>query len=56
MPLAAYVSPALTTVQQNAEMGAQALVEGIVGLIKGEPVESTLMAPKLVIRESCGAK
>jgi DNA-binding LacI/PurR family transcriptional regulator len=56
MPLAAYVSPALTTVQQNAELGAQALVEGIVGLIKGEPVESTLMAPKLVIRESCGAK
>ena len=56
MPLAAYVSPALTTVQQNAEMGAQALVDGIVGMIEGEPVESTLMAPKLVIRESCGAK
>ena len=56
MPLAAYVSPALTTVQQNARMGARGLVEGIVGLIKGQPVESTLMAPKLVIRESCGAK
>ena len=56
MPLAAYVSPALTTVRQNAEMGAQGLVEGIVGLIKGEPVESTLMAPKIVVRESCGAK
>ena len=56
MPLAAYVSPGLTTVQQNAELGAQALVDGIVGLIKGEPVESTLMAPKLVIRESCGAR
>ena len=54
MPLAAYVSPALTTVQQNAEMGAQGLIEGIVGLIKGQPVESTLMAPKLVVRESCG--
>ena len=56
MPLAAYVSPALTTVRQNAEMGAQGLVEGIVGLIKGKPVESTLMAPKIVVRDSCGAK
>jgi DNA-binding LacI/PurR family transcriptional regulator len=54
MPLAAYVSPALTTVQQNSELGAEGLVNGIVGLIKGEPVESTLMAPRLVVRQSCG--
>jgi len=54
MPLAAYVSPSLTTVQQNSELGARGLVNGIVGLIKGEPVESTLMAPKLIVRESCG--
>jgi DNA-binding LacI/PurR family transcriptional regulator len=54
MPLAAYVTPALTTVQQNAENGAEGLVAGIVGLIEGEPVESTLMAPRLVIRDSCG--
>jgi DNA-binding LacI/PurR family transcriptional regulator len=55
MPLAAYVSPALTTVQQNSELGAEGLVNGIVGLIKGKPVESSLMAPTLVVRESCGA-
>ena len=55
MPLAAYVSPALTTVQQNSRLGAEGLVSGIVGLIKGEPVESTLMEPKLIVRESCGA-
>ncbi len=55
MPLAAHVSPALTTVQQNAQAGAEGLVDGIVGLIKGRPVESKLMAPKLIIRESCGA-
>ena len=52
MPLAGYVSPALTTVQQDAEIGAEGLVRGIVGLIEGEPVESTLMAPKLVVRDS----
>ena len=56
MPLAAYVSPALTTVQQNSVAGAEALVRGIVGLIEGEPVESTLMAPQLIVRESCGAR
>ena len=55
MPLAAHVSPTLTTVQQNSELGAEGLVNGIVGLIQGEPVESTLMEPRLVVRESCGA-
>ena len=56
MPLAAYVSPALTTVQQNAQLGGDALVEGIVDLIEGKAVQSGLMAPKLIVRESCGAK
>jgi len=56
MPLAAHVTPALTTVQQNSQMGGEGLVESIVSLIKGEPVQSKLMAPKLIVRESCGAK
>jgi DNA-binding LacI/PurR family transcriptional regulator len=56
MPLAAYVSPALTTVQQNPREAAEGLVHGIVGLIEGRPVESTLMEPRLVVRESCGGK
>lgn len=55
MPLAAHVSPGLTTVQQNSRLGAEGLVNGIVGLIKGEPVQSTLMEPRLIVRESCGA-
>jgi hypothetical protein len=42
-------------VQQNSELGARGLVNGIIGLIKGEPVESTLMATRLVVRQSCGA-
>lgn len=56
MPLAAYVSPALTTMQQNPHEAAEGLVRGIVGLIEGKPVESRLMEPKLIVRESCGAK
>lgn len=53
-PLAAYVAPKLTTVRQNTQLAAEGLVNGVVGLIKGETVESKLMAPHLVIRESCG--
>ena len=56
MPLAAQVTPALTTVRQDIRLAADGLVETIVGLIEDRPVESTLMAPKLVVRESCGAK
>lgn len=56
MPLASHVSPALTTVEQNPRIGAEGLVQGIVGLIEGEPVTSKLVAPRLVIRESCGAQ
>jgi DNA-binding LacI/PurR family transcriptional regulator len=53
--LAGHVSPALTTVRQDIRQASEGLVQGIVGLIKGEPVESTLMAPRLVVRASCGA-
>jgi DNA-binding LacI/PurR family transcriptional regulator len=55
MPLADYVTPTLTTVQQNAQIAAEGLVNGVVGLIEGKPVESRLMEPKLIIRKSCGA-
>ena len=56
MPLAAHVTPALTTVQQNPREAAEGLVRGIVGLIEGKPVESSLMEPRLIVRESCGGK
>ena len=56
MPLAAHVTPALTTVRQDIQQASEGLVESIVGLIEGKPVESTLMAPQLVIRDSCGAR
>ncbi len=55
MPLAAHVTPALTTMRQNSQMAADGLVRGVVGLIEGEPVESALMEPELIVRESCGA-
>ncbi len=56
MPLAAYVTPALTTVRQNVATASEALVQAIVGLIEGEPAESALIRPELVVRESCGGR
>ncbi|MGA8205796.1 MAG: LacI family DNA-binding transcriptional regulator [Woeseiaceae bacterium] len=56
LPMAALVTPALTTVRQDIREAGEGLVHGIVGLIEGEPVESALMAPKLIVRESCGAR
>lgn len=56
MPLAAHVSPSLTTMQQNARFGAEGLVRGILGLIEGKPVAPGLMTPRLVVRDSCGAR
>ena len=53
--LAGHVTPALTTVRQDTRQAAEGLVHGIVGLIEGEPVESTQMAPRLIVRASCGA-
>ncbi len=53
--LAAHVTPPLTTVRQDIRQAAEGLVQGIAGLIEGKPVKSTLMAPKLVVRASCGA-
>ena len=55
LPISSLVTPPLTTIRQDIRKASEGLVEGIVGLIQGRPVESTLMAPRLVVRESCGA-
>lgn len=54
IPAASYVSPALTTVRQDTARASELLVRNLVKIIEGEPVESTLLAPSLVVRESCG--
>jgi DNA-binding LacI/PurR family transcriptional regulator len=52
LPLAQHVTPALTTVQQDIRLAAEGLVDSIVALIEEQPVESTLMAPRLIVRQS----
>jgi len=52
IPLAASVSPALTTVQQDTKQAGQLLVDKLLGLIAGESVEGLTIPVKLVVRES----
>ncbi|MEM8547348.1 MAG: LacI family DNA-binding transcriptional regulator [Pseudomonadota bacterium] len=54
--LAAYVSPALTTVRQNTAIAGEELVRRLVRLIEGQNVDSTQMQPELVVRDSCGSR
>jgi len=56
IPLAASVSPALTTVQQDTKLAGHLLVEKLLALIAGEPVDSQSIAVKLALRESSQAR
>jgi DNA-binding LacI/PurR family transcriptional regulator len=55
IPAASYMYPPLTTVHQDTLRAGELLVESLINLINGEPVEYGLLTPSLVIRESCGA-
>lgn len=52
---AADFNPPLTTVRQDTRLAAELLVENLIRLIEGQPVETSLIAPELVVRASCGA-
>ncbi len=55
-PMAAYLRPALTTLQQPISAIGAALVTMLQSVIKGEPVSQRnhLIPPRLVLRYSCG--
>ncbi len=52
---AADFNPPLTTVRQDTRLAGELLVENLIRLIEDRPIEATLIAPELVVRESCGA-
>jgi DNA-binding LacI/PurR family transcriptional regulator len=52
IPLAASVSPALTTVQQDTKQAGQLLVEKLLALIAREPVEGINIPTRLIVRNS----
>lgn len=52
IPLASYTLPPLTTIRQEIAPGAILLVEKLLAILAGEPVESEQMSPTLIVRGS----
>lgn len=52
---AGYFNPPLTTVSQGVLKGGGLLVDRLIDLLNGIPVDSILLPSRLVVRESCGA-
>jgi DNA-binding LacI/PurR family transcriptional regulator len=55
IPLAAFASPALTTVRQDAGAGGAALVERLLAIIEGGERRDVVLPTELIVRRSCGA-
>jgi DNA-binding LacI/PurR family transcriptional regulator len=55
IPMAGYVNPSLSTVQQDTKLAGSLLVETLLRLINDEPVESFTLPVKLALRRSSDA-
>lgn len=55
LPISGYFTPSLTTVVQDTAAAGEALVETLLARIRGEPVASRMLLPRLVVRGSSGA-
>ncbi len=56
IPAASYCNPRLTTVRQDTRLAGELLVDNLIKLIADESVQSTLIAPELMVRASCGSQ
>ena len=52
IPMAGFVNPSLSTVQQDTKLAGSMLVENLLRLINDEPVESQTIPVKLALRKS----
>jgi DNA-binding LacI/PurR family transcriptional regulator len=52
IPVASFSNPSLTTVQQDTKAAAILLVESLLALIHGDPVQSRTIAAPVIVRES----
>jgi DNA-binding LacI/PurR family transcriptional regulator len=55
IPMASFVNPGLSTVQQDTKLAGRILVETLLALINNEPAESRTIPVKLALRRSSGA-
>ncbi|ATC94432.1 LacI family DNA-binding transcriptional regulator [Pseudoalteromonas tunicata] len=53
IPMASFINPPLTTISQSTSKAGEMLVENLLKLIAGQPVEHKVLLPELVIRQSC---
>lgn len=52
LPVSSFATPSLSTVAQNTKLAGEALVDALLGLIRGEPVSSQEIRTELRLRES----
>lgn len=55
IPMASFTNPSLSTVQQNTALAGGVLVDSLMGLIRGETVESRTIPTRLALRGSTQA-
>ncbi len=55
IPMAGFVNPSLSTVQQDTKLAGQILVETLLALINNEPAQSRTIPVTLALRRSSGA-
>jgi DNA-binding LacI/PurR family transcriptional regulator len=56
IPMGAFTGPALTTVAQDTKRAGDLLVQNLIHLIAGQPVQCATLSPRLIVRGSCGAE
>ncbi|AQR63115.1 LacI family transcriptional regulator [Brevundimonas sp. LM2] len=52
LPLAMQAVPRITTIRQDFQTGARAMIDRLFLKIEGKPVSSVTMAPRLIVRDS----
>lgn len=53
--MASNFEPALTTISQQIKRGGELMVDLMMKILDGQTVETTLLPPELIVRESCGS-
>ena len=56
IPVASFATPALSTIQQDTRKAGELLVNNLLQLINNQPITVNQIEPKLIIRQSCGAR
>jgi len=56
IPVASFATPPLTTIQQDTRQAGELLVNNLLQLINNQPITVSQIEPKLIVRQSCGAK